>query len=526
MDAQTELLELTRSILREGITYTDSRDVTEEAAEVFCRLAAAHKLSNVVLANSAFRGRFVRERLHGARYLRELSGLCDMLNGLDIRYAVIKGAPLSMQIYGSLTYRQMGDIDLVVGEDSLERVYGLLFERGYRINDENEPLPLIFPFGCSYHEITLQKSIDGMRLELELKRGSSAVNFGFNEWLDHTEDIEVNGIPVKTLDFNYSVLHLFINTYLDNEALNLHQNCRLRNYFDIAYLLCHRELDWDELLPLADHFEARHKLHRVLLSVSGLYELPEYIVNTIIPLTAPQNCNYPAEVCYYRIDHFQRYNSFLTTMPDRTDVKKSVFDRDYAVFEYGRFYKDVLYSESNRNIDHRISLSAQNRSSDWLKYRSYLDIEAYYRFAITEDRFDVIFKIPRDGDFGTYYREDIFFQVEWYDNDTQSYAYMIQVNSELLSLGEAVETKRADPLVGLYGKEDYRDELRRISDRLGDIVIGSAEFSDCTQVSVSFERARLFAPRSTLIITPRLCCRHRQVGEVMLGTSAIKLLIE
>ena len=63
----------------------------------------------------------------------ELAGLAALLAEHEVPFIALKGPLLSRYLYGELTARSSGDIDLLVKPDHVLRIRDLLASRGYRV---------------------------------------------------------------------------------------------------------------------------------------------------------------------------------------------------------------------------------------------------------------------------------------------------------------------------------------------------------------------------------------------------------
>jgi hypothetical protein len=88
------------------------------------------------------------------RLTSELLQVLDSLHGRDIRCIPYKGPVLAAMVYGDISLRQFGDLDIVVPENDAMRAITLLSARGYHYAKETEK------------DITLRRDEGGVDLEL------------------------------------------------------------------------------------------------------------------------------------------------------------------------------------------------------------------------------------------------------------------------------------------------------------------------------------------------------------------------
>lgn len=88
-----------------------------------------------VPADIELRLRSTRTRLAacGLLQIAETRSLVDLIEGAGADCLVLKGAPLSMRIYGTPTQRDSRDVDILIAPHSLPRVEAILAESGFRL---------------------------------------------------------------------------------------------------------------------------------------------------------------------------------------------------------------------------------------------------------------------------------------------------------------------------------------------------------------------------------------------------------
>lgn len=84
-----------------------------------------------------------RARVNSARALRQTAELLTLVEALDragIPALPMKGVALAAQVYGDLSLRLVGDIDLLVGASRVPDAERILMERGYARSGPRQPL--------------------------------------------------------------------------------------------------------------------------------------------------------------------------------------------------------------------------------------------------------------------------------------------------------------------------------------------------------------------------------------------------
>lgn len=153
----------------------------------------------------------------------------------DIPYAVIKGAVLSEQIYGSPALRKSGDIDLLIVPENLEKVKDVLkkhgFIQGRVIEDRIIPytrVEQIYQKTYTHQAAAFVKATDNrmcpfvnVDVNLDIFWGESKVRADMREFLSHTEKTQVCGVEVNKLTPVYECISLCMHHYKDLNSLYL-----------------------------------------------------------------------------------------------------------------------------------------------------------------------------------------------------------------------------------------------------------------------------------------------------------------
>jgi Uncharacterised nucleotidyltransferase len=115
-------------------------------------------------AQEYLRAEYHRNVLHSLGNAAELIGVLEAFDHEGIPAMPYKGVVLGASIYGDLTTRPAGDLDLLIQHRHLVRATALLLERGYQLTT---PLhadgTLVYPGNCEYG---FERSSDGMVIEL------------------------------------------------------------------------------------------------------------------------------------------------------------------------------------------------------------------------------------------------------------------------------------------------------------------------------------------------------------------------
>lgn len=153
----------------------------------------------------------------------------------NIPYAVIKGAVLSNEIYGSPKYRMSGDIDLLIAPEDADRVKAILTDHGFvqgRVeNDTIVPYTrqeLIYQRTFTHQTAAFVKPTGGklcpfvnVDVNLDIFWGESKRKTDMRAFLAHTEPYKVCGTEIRKLRPVYEFISLCMHHYKDCNSLYL-----------------------------------------------------------------------------------------------------------------------------------------------------------------------------------------------------------------------------------------------------------------------------------------------------------------
>lgn len=481
---------------------------SDEEIEAMCEVLRSHKLYAVLNDRKLIQELFPDERREiffdekyeciANVYWEELLAIVNILSENNIDYAVIKGVPLSCLLYSDPYARGIGDIDIVVKDDDFEKVFKLFVSDGYvRTQSINLKTPIIY-YGIHHHEIGLVKECNLYNVAVEIKKRTSATN-SFDQWWPHVTKKIINGLSLKALMDEYEILHLLINTFMNNESFSLFQDCRLRDYFDVAYAIKNVTFSWKVILDAAEEMKITHQVAAVLRSVKDLFRSVAEEAEACLSLIEEKYCKYDQTIFYYGMDKFFPTNYGLVENRPRADVSYSIFDRDFSTYQWNKSYRTVLYSKKNPDYVKRQFLRVEE-STPFYPYKNEAGIIAQYHFFRNEDRFFVEVNIDCSC-------KDVFeknrcnIDVTWYNNDINSPTIYLKSHSpEIKELEEIKWDVYVDgeQCIGYYSGEEYARIMNAESKISAHIT--SFQENGITKVYFSYYKEQLFFPLDVLLL--------------------------
>jgi len=174
-----------------------------------------------------------------------------------------KGPALAVRLYGDLSLRGFGDLDIMICERDVVRARHLLIDRGYapasvETGDLNQ-------FLHDHHELLLYRADGNVRVHLHWRFTSrTACLAGDPErFLQHLETLSVVGEQMRSLRPETYLLLLSIHAAK-------HRWVQLKFICDIAEIVAVPDLDWNFVLQEANDLGLKRVLGTGLLLAQGL----------------------------------------------------------------------------------------------------------------------------------------------------------------------------------------------------------------------------------------------------------------
>lgn len=219
-----------------------------------------------------------------ARY-RTCADLFEKLS--DIPYAVIKGAVLSKEIYGSVAYRFSGDIDLLVSYRNLERVKKILVDYGFvQGRVQHNEISLYTRSECVYqkkysHQLASFVKKTGepkcpfvnVDVNYDIFWGEREQQTDMDTFLTNLKNTTIENVEVRKLAPEEEFISLCLHHYKDMNSVYLLStgNLRLSLLCDIYFYLKNANMDMDLLLKKSRMFGATEYVYYCMYYTSVIF---------------------------------------------------------------------------------------------------------------------------------------------------------------------------------------------------------------------------------------------------------------
>ncbi len=291
-----------------------------------------------------FKKDILYNRIQTSLVINEMIRINKLLKESCIDAIFFKGVILAQQLYEPIYIRNAGDIDLYVGEKSIEAAYEILVHNGYSLLDGTSI--------CNPHHIQLVRH--GMLIELHRRIITSSRNIKINEtyMLSHTKSIFLDRVEFKTFDETATLLHLIYHLYMHTvidykeitnknqyfvQRYNLFVKRRFYRIFEIALYAekYTNKIKWDELLDDISSTCLYDAMAEIFSDINIIYPgvFPDYsikkIISTAIDLSIPYNAfneYYHVKTDSKEVDAF----SVLRDVIEKTWDSEIVFQCQFA----------------------------------------------------------------------------------------------------------------------------------------------------------------------------------------------------
>lgn len=185
-------------------------------------------------------------------FMKEAIELVKTLKKHDIKSVPYKGPVLAQQVYGNLTMRQFGDLDLLVKKEDVIKIKEILILRGYKTEFEMDPVQER-NYLKSQRELKFIHELKDISVELHWKFSGIFLNLpskAEKTFLSDMKSYEVGEVSIPEIAPENLLLILSIH----NAS---HYWSRISWLVDIATLINLEKIDWLRVLNVADELSIK-----------------------------------------------------------------------------------------------------------------------------------------------------------------------------------------------------------------------------------------------------------------------------
>jgi Uncharacterised nucleotidyltransferase len=211
----------------------------------------------------------IRAHKHAWRILHFTVELTKIARGFEqggIQFLSHKGLALAQGAYGDPAMRQFGDLDLLVKPQDVPRARAALMELGYEPRLRLPPRPEKSYLRSGYEYVFgLKAERNLVELQWRIVPRFCSINFDIDALFSRSIQIELDGLPLRTLGYDDQMLVLCVHAAK-------HEWAQLGMLRDIA-TLAQFDLDWNWILTEARRLGILKILQVSLLAVHELFAI-------------------------------------------------------------------------------------------------------------------------------------------------------------------------------------------------------------------------------------------------------------
>lgn len=218
-----------------------------------------------------------------------LNELVEAFTANNIEFVVLKGIPLSIQIYGNHLARNTSDIDLLVREADIEKadlvLRNLHFEQFNNYNESQIFEKPLYKYAGCHEYFPYRKCISDKFIEVELAR--------YLHWIKDPEMIErlfqykelinFNGITIPTLSSSALLAQMIENIYENAESMFniIFGGTTLSNYVDFMNYIKVRNISAEDIAHAIQEFHIEEIAKVVLEYLKEIFYLDSEIFESV-----------------------------------------------------------------------------------------------------------------------------------------------------------------------------------------------------------------------------------------------------
>lgn len=245
----------------------------------------------------------------------EMYQLNDLFTQDEIRTIFLKGPVLAREVYGDISLRTCGDLDILIPIKELEKADNILTNQGF-IKDDYI-LTVLNDWKWRHHHVTYFHHEKGIKVEIHWKLNPGLVKEpSFNDIWERKRKSSAANYPLYCL--GEEDLFLFLVSHGARHGWS-----RLRWLLDIHQLTA-KELNWGYTIQLLKKYQCCHIAGQALILSNQLFNTK--IPNELKPLVSIKRSKYLAIQAIYYISKMINLHSDNLSIDDAKFHKRHLYD--------------------------------------------------------------------------------------------------------------------------------------------------------------------------------------------------------
>lgn len=318
--------------------------------KALCLGMHSEKLTEFISKEKAWKSNKLLRQLENIRIIKKI------LNGTD--YIWIKGAPLSIYLYGDPIFRKLGDMDILVKQDKLEYLVNSLVKVGFQYIGAEQNYKR--RYSHTYHEIQLLSPNDCL-VEIKCISGEMDVfeHDGIQSlFFQNSVCINIMDEDIITSDLYYTYLHLFMTAISNSTTWFFMDDTGLREFYEIFLFSTKYHIDYSKFRNITKDHGMIWIVNKCMQIVNSLFG--EVFDNSVLTLFDENN--------YIEVNQMESIYKAFYHYYDAND-SRTLFDKIYKREKYYSAIHDIYYLE---RVSYEPTLKVYNNFQP-LKYQACID---------------------------------------------------------------------------------------------------------------------------------------------------------
>ncbi|UPT76862.1 nucleotidyltransferase family protein [Sulfurovum sp. XGS-02] len=198
----------------------------------------------------------------------ELIRIMKLLEDNGIEALAFKGPTLAQQVYGDITLRQFGDLDVLIKKEDIYKIDDLLQSHGYKrlltLTPVQEKIWIKYA-----HDLGLIHSQKGTHFEMHWSflDEDYPMQLNLDSYWNNLQKIEINGKKIPTFSSENLLVYLCIHG-------SKHLWERIGWIKDIDLLIKNYEIDWERINEISKNTNFERMIYLGLLLSNELFDTP------------------------------------------------------------------------------------------------------------------------------------------------------------------------------------------------------------------------------------------------------------
>jgi hypothetical protein len=218
---------------------------------------------------------YIKTMIRNSKMNADFKVLMQLLKTHTIDFMPLKGMDLNFSVYGDMGLRLMGDIDLLIKKEEIERTKNVMIENGWKLEK------IVFRTkvhkelieGISYHPYVMKKDETIIELHTNIHNTYKPYKVDIKDyWIRSLENYTLMGLKTRRLNKTDLLQHICLHTYNDLRF----QKYSLKLFIDITELLKKEinNIDWNLLKNTCEKYNCTDEVKQTLKICATYFNAP------------------------------------------------------------------------------------------------------------------------------------------------------------------------------------------------------------------------------------------------------------